>query len=82
MVPIQGGESRAPIDDHGRYSDVVHAAFAVRRKTLRNALRARFGDDRTDAALTGADIDGGRRGETLTIAEFAALTGAMPAEDG
>lgn len=82
MVPLDGGQSRAPIDDHALYSDVVHAAFAVRRKTLRNALRARFGDARTDAALAGAGIDGGRRGETLSIAEFAALTVALPAEEG
>ncbi len=81
MVPLAGGAPRAPIEDHAHYSDVVHAAFAVRRKTLRNALRARFGDARTDDALAGAGIDGRRRGETLAIAEFAALANAMPAEE-
>lgn len=73
-------EPRAPIADAARYADVVHAAFAQRRKTLRNALRGRFPAEAVDAALTVADIDGARRGETLSIAEFAALAAAVPAD--
>jgi len=73
---------RAPIPDYALFSKTVHAAFAQRRKTLRNALRAALGDEATDAALSESAIDGKRRGETLTIEEFAALTTAFAAEQG
>jgi hypothetical protein len=69
--------SRCPTTEH--YRAVVHAAFGQRRKTLRNALRARLREDAVDAALAATAIDGVRRGETLTIAEFAALARALPA---
>ncbi|MCZ7678952.1 MAG: 16S rRNA (adenine(1518)-N(6)/adenine(1519)-N(6))-dimethyltransferase RsmA [Sandaracinaceae bacterium] len=55
------------------FREVVHAAFGVRRKTLRNALK-RIG---AEAALERAGIDGGRRGETLSIEELAALAAAL-----
>jgi 16S rRNA (adenine1518-N6/adenine1519-N6)-dimethyltransferase len=71
LVPL--ASSRAPIGDAQLYSDVVHAAFNQRRKTLRNALRAKWPDDEVDRGLATAAIDGGRRGETLDIAEFARL---------
>ena len=69
--------TRAPITDEKHYSNVVHAAFGQRRKTLRNALRAVFDEAAVDAALAATGIDGQRRGETLDIAEFAALAGAL-----
>jgi 16S rRNA (adenine1518-N6/adenine1519-N6)-dimethyltransferase len=53
---------------------VVRAAFHQRRKTLRNALRGVFPDvEALDAALAAVDVDGRRRGETLSVEEFAAL---------
>jgi 16S rRNA (adenine1518-N6/adenine1519-N6)-dimethyltransferase len=55
------------------FQSVVRAAFQMRRKTLRNALRALGNADRADRALSGAGIDPGRRGETLSIEEFASL---------
>ena len=70
-------ETRAPIADEKHYSAVVHAAFGQRRKTLRNALRAVFDEAAVDTALAETKIDGIRRGETLDIAEFAALAGAI-----
>ena len=70
-------ETRAPIADTQHYSVVVHAAFGQRRKTLRNALRAVFDEAAVDAALAETKIDGIRRGETLDIAEFAALANAI-----
>lgn len=76
LTPLPEARPRAPIEDEAHYSDVVHAAFATRRKTLRNALRARYADA-GDAAIDRAGIDGGRRGETLTIDEFAALANAF-----
>ncbi len=53
---------------------VVHAAFGARRKTLKNAL-AGLGP-REVFAPTGIDL--GRRGETLTIEELAALAACLP----
>lgn len=52
---------------------VVRAAFQTRRKTLRNALRSLGDADRAVRALDEADIDPGRRGETLSIEEFTRL---------
>ena len=80
VVPLPGGEPRVPLVDAGRYRAVVQAAFGQRRKTLRNALRARFEASAVDAALLGASIDGGRRGETLSIAELAAIANGLSAE--
>ena len=57
---------------------VVRAAFGQRRKALLNALSGdpALGWSREQAAtaLETAQIDGGRRGETLTLEEFAHLT--------
>ena len=52
---------------------MVRAAFQMRRKTLRNAMRALGDGDRADRALSAAGIDPVRRGETLSIEEFAQL---------
>ncbi len=59
---------------------VVRAAFQTRRKTLRNALRSLGDSARAAEALAGAAIDGGRRGETLSIEEFARLAQHWEAE--
>ena len=66
------------LPDEEHYRSVVHAAFGQRRKTLRNALRAIYAEDAVAAALASTGIDGGRRGETLALAEFAALAHAIP----
>lgn len=67
---------RAP----GRLFAVIRAAFGTRRKTLRNALcRGGWPGVSVDAALGAAGIEGRRRGETLTLEEFARLTEALPA---
>ncbi|HRC55004.1 MAG: ribosomal RNA small subunit methyltransferase A [Myxococcales bacterium] len=79
LVPLAGAAPRVPLADVGRYRSVVQAAFGQRRKTLRNALRARFAPEAVDAAFVTTAIDGGRRGETLSIAELAALANALPA---
>ena len=79
IVPLPDGGTRVPIADEKHYSAVVHAAFGQRRKTLRNALRAMFDEQAVDAALAATGIDGVRRGETLDIAEFGRLAGALPA---
>ena len=75
LTPL--AEPRAPISDPAHYEAVVRAAFGQRRKTLRNALRAKFAG--VDEALARTGIDGERRGETLSIAEFAQLAEALRA---
>jgi 16S rRNA (adenine1518-N6/adenine1519-N6)-dimethyltransferase len=65
--------------DDAKFSRVVHAAFGQRRKTLRNALSAAFDASVVDRALGALALDGQRRGETLSVDEFAALTRAIDA---
>ena len=79
IVPLADARPRVPIGDGQHYSNVVHAAFGQRRKTLRNALRAVFEDRAVDGALAATGIAGTRRGETLDIAEFGRLAAALPA---
>ncbi len=55
------------------FRGVVRAAFQMRRKTLRNALRALGDAERVSRALSSAGIDPRRRGETLSVEEFARL---------
>lgn len=58
---------------------VVDAAFAQRRKTLRAALAGWAGSPAlAEEALRAAGIDPSRRGETLTITEFASIAAARP----
>jgi 16S rRNA (adenine1518-N6/adenine1519-N6)-dimethyltransferase len=55
----------------------VRASFGQRRKTLRNALQAKFEVSDIDKALALSGIDPKRRGETLAIQEFANLSNAI-----
>lgn len=70
-----------PVDvgDEGLFFRVVRAAFAQRRKTLRNTLAAGLGlsPPAVEAACRAAGVDPGRRGETLDLTAFAALTRAL-----
>jgi 16S rRNA (adenine1518-N6/adenine1519-N6)-dimethyltransferase len=63
------------IADAARFRRLVKAGFAQRRKTLRNALEAaRIAPaDALARALATAGVDPGRRGETLSVAEWAAV---------
>jgi 16S rRNA (adenine1518-N6/adenine1519-N6)-dimethyltransferase len=70
--------ARVDVPDEEHHRAVVHAAFGQRRKTLRNALRAVYADDAVAAALATTGIDGQRRGETLSLVEFADLARAIP----
>ena len=63
---------------------VVKAAFSQRRKTLRNTLVAQAASlgvtaAEAAAALKDLDIDPGRRGETLTVAQFTLLSNRLAA---
>lgn len=70
----------AQADDERFFFRTVRAAFAQRRKTLSNALRSGFSElDRADieAAMEEAGLPPAVRGETLSIAQFAALSNAL-----
>ncbi|OPZ12270.1 MAG: Ribosomal RNA small subunit methyltransferase A [Alphaproteobacteria bacterium ADurb.BinA280] len=71
---------RAPhecvIDDSRSFSQIVRAAFAQRRKTLRNALS----DVCNEADLRAVDIDPGARAETVAVARYIALANRLHAE--
>lgn len=60
--------------DVAAVEDVVDAAFAQRRKTIRNSMAARgFDKAELDAAFVAADIDPRARAETLSAADFVRL---------
>ena len=66
--------ARPPVDvrDVTVFAQIVKAAFATRRKTLRNNLKGLLSADQIEALA----IDPGRRAETLSLAEFARLANA------
>ncbi|MFH1860047.1 MAG: 16S rRNA (adenine(1518)-N(6)/adenine(1519)-N(6))-dimethyltransferase RsmA [bacterium] len=61
------------VRDEALFFQLSRAAFGQRRKTLRNALFPVLGKE-AGIILQGAGIDPSRRGETLSIEEFAMLT--------
>jgi 16S rRNA (adenine1518-N6/adenine1519-N6)-dimethyltransferase len=73
---------RAEVGDEDFFRRLVKGAFNQRRKTLLNSLRsAGFGADDASLgdALSRSGVDGGRRGETLSLDEFAALSRELQA---
>jgi 16S rRNA (adenine1518-N6/adenine1519-N6)-dimethyltransferase len=67
----------APVRDGALFDEVVKQAFATRRKMVRNALGAAFGDAAAGAALAAACIAGTKRAEELSVADFARLADAL-----
>ena len=64
--------------DEKMFFRVVKAAFGQRRKTFNNALKSMGIDkEQVQLVLQAADIDGTRRGETLSLQEFAAVADAV-----
>ncbi len=70
-------DPRAAVGDEQLFFAIVRAAFGKRRKTLFNALSSsaqlNWTRDQARAILESAGIDGIRRGETLSIDDFAAI---------
>lgn len=66
-------EKPVTVRDEGCLSRLVAQAFGQRRKTLRNNLKPLL----DSTAIEGCGIDPGRRPETLSIGEFAALADAL-----
>jgi len=65
------------VNDERLMFEVIRAAFAQRRKKLSNALAAISPNGKTKAEILSildiCGIDLGRRGETLTLEEFARI---------
>ena len=77
---ISGREERKyPVDNEEIFFKTVKAAFGQRRKTLLNALGGLgfLSKDEIKEVLQIANIDEKRRGETLSIEEFATLANAV-----
>lgn len=75
-------EPAVQVKDEKAFFKLTKASFQQRRKTLWNNLQATYGkEEETKAhlakALEEAGIDPKRRGETLTLQEFANLSNAM-----
>jgi 16S rRNA (adenine1518-N6/adenine1519-N6)-dimethyltransferase len=65
-----------------KFFKLIRSAFNMRRKTLRNAIMrstlSEWSPEIIDIALKDSGIDGQRRGETLSIEEFALLANLLP----
>ncbi|TYR72923.1 16S rRNA (adenine(1518)-N(6)/adenine(1519)-N(6))-dimethyltransferase RsmA [Rossellomorea vietnamensis] len=75
-------EPAAQVDDEEFFFKVTRSSFAQRRKTILNNLTSQLPDgkqkkDEITASLERAGIDPGRRGETLSIQEFAHLSNEL-----
>lgn len=72
-------ERKYPVDNEEIFFKTVKASFGQRRKTLLNSLGTLgfLTKDQVKEALSNANIDEKRRGETLTIEEFATLSNVI-----
>jgi 16S rRNA (adenine1518-N6/adenine1519-N6)-dimethyltransferase len=74
---------RPPVEvaDEKHFFEVVQASFTQRRKTIANNLKARFfpeeGRERLESLLAAAGIETSRRGETLSLEEYARLSAVL-----
>jgi len=77
-------EPPVQVDNVDFFFELIQASFAQRRKTLRNNLNRflqdKFTKQQIETFLENAAIDGGRRGETLTMEEFASLANVIHKE--
>ena len=72
-------ERKYPVENEDIFFKTVKASFGQRRKTLLNSLGGLgfLSKDQIKVALQEANIDEKRRGETLSIEEFASLANAV-----
>ncbi len=75
-------EPPVSLSDEKMFFKVVRAAFSQRRKTLLNCLSGYFGGEKTRISqyLEEVGIDPGRRGETLSVEEFARISNRFKEE--
>ncbi len=74
LVPLAA--SRVEVTNQALFEKVVKAGFSMRRKTLWNCLKSAdlLDPSQLEAVLQQCGIDGRRRGETLSLDEFALLS--------
>ncbi len=76
LIPLS--DPRVSVRDEGLFARVVRGAFGHRRKRLSNALAdAGFPKAQVALALQKIGLDPARRGETLSLAEFALLADTL-----
>ncbi len=77
-------EPAVRVQDEDAFFRMVTAAFALRRKTMTNALTASLRISREEAAalMDRAGLDGKVRGEKLSLEELAALADAWTESEG
>jgi len=82
VLRLERSEPIADVETLKAAAKVADAAFAQRRKTIRNSLRAVLGvsAEHIDAALEAADIDGTLRAEMLEPRAFVALARALASQ--
>jgi 16S rRNA (adenine1518-N6/adenine1519-N6)-dimethyltransferase len=72
---------RVQVDNEKLFFNIIRASFQQRRKRLINSLsnyfKEVFAKAEIENILTETSIDKNRRGETLTLEEFAKLSRAM-----
>lgn len=75
-------EPRVKVNDESVFFRTVKAAFSQRRKTLLNCLASNFplGKEKLSEIMESVGIDPRRRGETLSLEEFASLSDALGKE--
>jgi len=82
FVPL--AEPRVRVADEQIFRNVVKSAFAMRRKTLANCLKKANFDSAAlemNSVFEACGIDGRRRGETLSLEEFACLSRCLSGVD-
>lgn len=70
---LPGGRAKLDVTDEKRFLEFVQTCFGMKRKTLRNNMRAMATDERTHAAIAAAGLRPDARAEQVTLAQFAAL---------
>lgn len=71
--------TRSTVQDEKRFRDLLSRAFGQKRKTILNNLKGTVGN--AAQTLADADIDPGRRAETLSLDEWARVTDLLTKEN-
>lgn len=82
MVRLRRRPDAPAPEERARLFRVVEAAFAQRRKTLRNTLRAVADADALAGAAAAAGVDLGDRAEVVPTDRLVALARALPGRGG
>lgn len=72
-VVVLTRREHALTEEHTAFRRIVKGAFAARRKTLRNAWKPLLPQEQLTELATSAGIDLDKRGETLSVEQFAEM---------